>query len=760
MRGSRGGAAVRVGLALLTGLGLVSVSTPAGAVVKKPQPAVVVLARPHAVRATKALKGPATATVRVSGRVTPARSGRVVLQRRRGKGWVDVGRAPLSSKGLYAVTSSGLAVGSYSLRVVEAATRTNKALASATFAVSVLAPRPLVPQTPPVQAPPPPAPLPPTPAPPAKPGPPRLGAGQPILCSPLQPLPASPDQLAISYVVNPLGYVGTSFGTEVWASGGVAPYDVTTSLPDSEGLFVRGGRMDNAYYGSDVIQGVPRAAGVFHYKVTVTDDAGNNVTADVCLQFTKPLRVLTSSLPAATAGSLYSAPLTTDGGFAPVLLSTLGDVSSHEGLYVHEGNLTGTPSTPTISSVPVTAVDGADTAWTTWLTLTVGPLAVPRTLHVPGDAATISDALVQANPGDTVLVGPGTYRENLDYAGKAVAVRSADGAARTVIDGATSAPVVSFTHQEPPQAVLDGFTLHGHPEELSAAAPEPTPWGGAVAVAGASPTIENDVIGPAWAQAGSGVSILGGASTFGHDTISGNVAAQNRFSDGVGFAITGATQVTLLDNLVSGNSFGIEISGAQLVSTQGNLVTRNEYGALSSAASDLRSVDDAFVRNDTAGAIAGNIPLAVDVAPWWGHQAELVNDTIADNGLSTPLRTQQATSVRDSVVEATNDLTDMVRCDGDLMPPDYTDNVFWNTVERDRQLDAECIRDVPGNRLADPGFRDRSNGNFTPAQGSSLVDAADSSGSLPATDQAGNPRVVDGNGDGVAVADIGAYERQ
>lgn len=773
MSSVRTGSALRSGLALLVGLAVVTAPLPAAAATARANASVLVLARPQAVVAQATAKGPALGRVRVAGRVTPTRAGRVVLQRRRGSSWLDVARTSLTRKGTYSLGSVGLPVGRYTLRVVEAATRSSKAVAGKDFTVSVLPPRHVVAQpnptpnpnptptpTPvPVPNPPvPPAPAP-VPSPPAPTGPTPPTAGEPIVCSPYQPAPASPDQLAIGFVADPWGYVGTRYGTEVWATGGVAPYTLTAAAADTEGLFVAGGQLDEGYYG-EYIAGVPRAPGVFHLSVTLTDAVGATVTANLCLQFTQRLRVLTPSLPTATVGSPFSAAIATSGGFAPITLSAPGEVQSAEGLYVHDGKLTGTPGTATISSIAVTALDGAGTTATAWPTLTVGPLPAPRTLHVPGDAATISAAVADASPGDTILVGPGTYHENLDFAGKAVTVRSTAGPSHTVIEGATSAPTASFTHQEPPQAVLDGFTLLGHPEQLSAAHPQPTELGGGVDIEGASPTIENDVIGPAWAQAGSGVGIFGGAATLRHDTISGSVATENSFSDGVGVAIGGVTQVSLIDNVISNNSTGLSIGGT-VVQLEGNLVTGNQYAALGATASDLTSVDDAFVRDDTRGGYtATNIPEAVNVSTDQGGSASLLNDTVADNGIGVPLKTQQGTSVRDTVVEGTADLTDMVSCDGESLPADYSDDVFWNTVARDRELDQQCIKVSATNRVADPGFQDRTHGNFTPAAGSVLIDAADSTDSLPLLDQAGNQRVVDGNGDGIAVADIGAYERQ
>jgi uncharacterized membrane protein len=64
-----------------------------------------------------------------------------------------------------------------------------------------------------------------------------------------------------------------------------------------------------------------------------------------------------------------------------------------------------------------------------------------------------------------------------------------------------------------------------------------------------------------------------------------------------------------------------------------------------------------------------------------------------------------------------------------------------------------------GNKSASPGFVDPS-GDFRLAPGSPLLDAGTATlqGTVPAKDRDGRTRSVDGNGDGTAVIDIGAYE--
>lgn len=98
--------------------------------------------------------------------------------------------------------------------------------------------------------------------------------------------------------------------------------------------------------------------------------------------------------------------------------------------------------------------------------LVVVELAHARLIHVPEDKLTIQAGIEAASNGDTVLVQPGVYKENINYNGKNIVVGSLfvttqDTAyiSQTVIDGNESGSVVTFEHGEDSTAALSGFTI-------------------------------------------------------------------------------------------------------------------------------------------------------------------------------------------------------------------------------------------------------------------------------------------------------------
>ena len=111
------------------------------------------------------------------------------------------------------------------------------------------------------------------------------------------------------------------------------------------------------------------------------------------------------------------------------------------------------------------------------------------TIHVgPGQSyTTIQSGIDAAVDGDTVLVAPGTYNENINFKGKAITVVSAQGAAKTIIQGDETAAVVTFNTAENRNSVINGFTIQGVSNPSSG-----QNYSGVLV--GSAPTILNNII--------------------------------------------------------------------------------------------------------------------------------------------------------------------------------------------------------------------------------------------------------------------------
>jgi len=127
----------------------------------------------------------------------------------------------------------------------------------------------------------------------------------------------------------------------------------------------------------------------------------------------------------------------------------------------------------------------------TFLILTSGVLAEQR--HVPSEYPTIQAAIDDANDGDDIVCADGTYtgdgNRDIDFLGKAITVRSENGAENCIIDcNGTQAEHhrgFYFWNGEDANAVLEGFTItRGYTANL----------GGGIRCEGSSPTIANCTI--------------------------------------------------------------------------------------------------------------------------------------------------------------------------------------------------------------------------------------------------------------------------
>lgn len=181
-------------------------------------------------------------------------------------------------------------------------------------------------------------------------------------------------------------------------------------------------------------------------------------------------------------------------------------------------------------------------------TLGTRPVSAQVTYFVPDDFATIQLALDSAIDGDTILVAPGTYAENIDFNGKSVMLQSTDGPAATTIDGdncttgVLTCSVVRFTSGEGPDSIIDGFTItRGNGTSLGAGVVA----GGGVFVFNSSPTIMNCWIEDNLARRGGGGFSGAGNSTWIACVFRDNVAVASSWGHGGGLHLVSSDAIVV-----------------------------------------------------------------------------------------------------------------------------------------------------------------------------------------------------------------------
>jgi hypothetical protein len=135
------------------------------------------------------------------------------------------------------------------------------------------------------------------------------------------------------------------------------------------------------------------------------------------------------------------------------------------------------------------------------------------TINVPGDYVTIQYGINASSAGDTVLVSPGTYYENLDLNSKQIVLCSwylttgnSSHIAGTIIDGGNVGRVITISQGEDSTTVISGFTIQNGNSwsDLGNSA------GGGILILDTSPIISHCVIQNNTApENGGGVAIMG-----------------------------------------------------------------------------------------------------------------------------------------------------------------------------------------------------------------------------------------------------------
>jgi len=381
----------------------------------------------------------------------------------------------------------------------------------------------------------------------------------------------------------------------------------------------------------------------------------------------------------------------------------------------------------------------------------------------PFDA--IQEAIDATRCGDTVIVLGGTYtgtgNRDIDFNGKPITVRSENGPENCIIDcqGTYEDSHRAFIFQsgEHADSVLDGFTITNG----NVFGRDWRNYCGAGIYCGheSSPTIRNNTISGNRAHDG------GGIYCSGSPTITDNIITENTAVDGGG--IYCYERGTIANNTITKNTAerggGIFTWEDYAPTIINNIIAENwaeqEGGGIGIHDNSPTIIGNLIIGNATAGN-GGGIYLQ---SAW----SEVTNNTITGN-----------TAVSGGGICCFIGLTTMRNCivwgnaavngrEVALHTHSYTGvsvlTVSYSDIAGGQAEayveEGSTLNWGEGNIDVEPQFADSNNGNYRLSAGSPCIDAGDNDSVPPdVCDLDGKARIYDGDGDGEAVVDMGAYE--
>jgi len=366
------------------------------------------------------------------------------------------------------------------------------------------------------------------------------------------------------------------------------------------------------------------------------------------------------------------------------------------------------------------------------------------TILVPEHYPKITDALVWATNGDEIIVSPGVYVENIEnqgpiwFKGKNVILRSVNPTdpatvAATIIDGNKKGPVVTFAGTETSSRVLSGFTIrNGNGGIYDRGNISPGKGGKA--------RIEHNMI------SNNSVTGYGGGLWGCNGTIRDNVIAGNSAS-GAGGGLYQCNG-TIQNNVITSNS-GYSTGGGldECNGTiQNNVITSNS----ASAPTNLACGGGLYQCNGTIqnNVITSNSASANGYDFAYGSGLGKCKGTIRNNTICY----NSATGQGGGFYECTGVIANCIIWGNTAR---VYSQVSYDSIPNYSCIQGYTVGQGQGNIGLNPRFVGTNDFHLLPD--SPCIDAGTNT-NCPTTDKDGNKRPYDGNGDGQAVCDMGAYE--
>jgi predicted outer membrane repeat protein len=405
----------------------------------------------------------------------------------------------------------------------------------------------------------------------------------------------------------------------------------------------------------------------------------------------------------------------------------------------------------------------------TFIFLMMSQILTAQILHVPQQYATIQSGIDAAQTDDTVLVAPGTYYEAINFNGKSITVASlylttADTAmiSETILKPDSLFPfssIISFQNNETRQSVLCGFTIRDNNRAW---------FGNGIKCHHSGPTLTNlKIVNNHAAYDGGGIFCSDTASPLiAHVELKGNSCSYHggaiyckSFSNPEIFDVTFKGNTSwmeggaglfctefckpILENVIFSTDTSAQ-NGSAITCIQSDITIRNALIIGNHAYLEDRGSAIALMDNSTGNFI--NITMVNNTgntqAGVWcygGSSATFTNSILFNNG-STELFFDEMSSPATLTVSHCN----IAGGQAGVVHPDSI-TVQW----------------LEGNIDADPAFTGSGATPFALSESSPCIDAGtpDTTGlMLPAGDLLMNHRIWDGNHNGTAIIDMGAYE--
>ena len=295
--------------------------------------------------------------------------------------------------------------------------------------------------------------------------------------------------------------------------------------------------------------------------------------------------------------------------------------------------------------------------------------------------------------------------------------------------------------------------------------------GGGITVQNSSPTITNNVIKNNPTCHGGGIGIGFGSPLIQLNTITSNGNNLCGGEGGGGISIRGASSVEILDNVISDNmgrnGGGIYMFAAGTPIIKRNIIKGNNALGGEGGGLYMVNVSDALiVQNLITGNQASDGGGLYWLVPSGARGPRLVNNTIADNN-ATALGSgifadgfDVRTELKNNIIVAKPGQSGLY-CGGfnDQNPPIIRfNNIFSSGGMAYGGICADKTG-TEGNISANPLFTNPTQGDYHLQQGSTSIDSGDNlAPDLPDTDVDGDPRILDGDGNGTAIVDMGIDE--